>query len=117
MGEKSDKDTESQPIAVAGPIEPAKSAATPKAEDPLNVKGLFYGFMASLLYSVVQPVLKMVYVKYFNISAYEVLYWKSISMMIMNYFFVRSFGVFVMDIPRKYHRLIIIRAIAGFTGI
>jgi len=59
----------------------------------------------------------MIYLRYDNVSSYEVLYWKSISMMIMNYFFVRGFGVFVMDIPRKYHRLIVFRAIFGFMGI
>ena len=61
--------------------------------------------------------LKMIYIKTNLISSYEVLYWKSISMMVMNYIFVRSFGVFVMDIPRKYHRLIVFRAAVGFLGI
>ena len=41
--------------------------------------------------------LKMIYVRTSGVSAYEILYWKSISMMIMNYLFVRSFGVFVLD--------------------
>jgi drug/metabolite transporter (DMT)-like permease len=38
-------------------------------------------------------------------------------MMIGSYFYIRSFGAFPMDIPRKYHHIIIIRAVAGFTGI
>ena len=38
-------------------------------------------------------------------------------MMLFAYLYVRYHGAFVMDIPRKYHKLIIIRAIAGFTGV
>lgn len=39
------------------------------------------------------------------------------SMLVMNYLFVRSFGVFVMEVPRKFHRVIVLRAFAGFVGI
>ena len=81
------------------------------------MKGMIYGVIASLCYSTTQPALKMIYLTCSTISAYEVLYWKSISMMIMNYLFVRSFGAYVMDIPRKYHNLIVFRACVGFMGI
>lgn len=37
--------------------------------------------------------------------------------MVMNYFFVRSFGVFVMDVPKNYRNLIVFRAVIGFFGI
>ena len=94
-----------------------KTTVIPVDDDPVNIKGLLYGFVASMCYSITQPVLKMIYLRCSNISSYEVLYWKSISMMVMNYLFVRSFGVFVMDIPRKYHRLIVVRACVGFMGI
>ena len=38
-------------------------------------------------------------------------------MLFMNYFFVRSFGQYVMGVPRKFHKIIIIRATSGFVGI
>ena len=38
-------------------------------------------------------------------------------MLIANYFFVKSCGVFVMDIPKKFRKIVIIRSIAGFAGI
>jgi drug/metabolite transporter (DMT)-like permease len=38
-------------------------------------------------------------------------------MMIFNYTFVRSFGVFVMDVPKEYQKIIVFRALIGFFGI
>ena len=38
-------------------------------------------------------------------------------MMIFNYLYIRSIGVFVMDVPRKYHYLIVFRAFVGFGGL
>ena len=66
------------------------------------MKGLLFGLIANLTYGMTSPIVKMIYLHNSNISAYEVLYWKSISMMVFNYFFVRSFGEFVLGVPREY---------------
>ena len=38
-------------------------------------------------------------------------------MMVFNYTFVRSFGEFVMNVPRKFHKIIVLRACTGFLGM
>lgn len=68
-------------------------------------------------YSVAAPIVKMCYLHNPTISEYEIVYWKSISMVLFNYLFIRSFGVFPMDVPRKYQNLIVFRACIGFFGL
>ena len=38
-------------------------------------------------------------------------------MMVFNYLFVRSFGVFVLDVPKEYQKILVFRALIGFFGI
>lgn len=38
-------------------------------------------------------------------------------MMLFNYLFVRSHGVYVMDVPKYYRKIIVFRALVGFFGI
>jgi len=78
---------------------------------------MIFGVVGNLAYSLTSPVVKIIYQHNSAISSYEVLYWKSISMMVMNYFFVRSFGVFVMDVPKEYRNIIVFRALIGYVGI
>ena len=47
----------------------------------------------------------------------EAVYWKSISMMVMNYMFTRYHGAYVLDVPRKFHKLMLLRAFTGFLGL
>ena len=68
-------------------------------------------------YSVAAPIVKTCYLHNPTISEYEIVYWKSISMVLFNYLFIRSFGVFPMDVPRKYQRIIVFRALIGFYGV
>ena len=37
-------------------------------------------------------------------------------MLTVNYIIVKSKGAFVLDIPRKFHPIIILRSICGFIG-
>lgn len=85
--------------------------------DAVSWKGLAFSLVANLSYSLTSPIVKMIYLHNPAISAYEILFWKSISMMVFNYCFVRSHGVFVMDVPSKYRRIIVFRALVGFWGI
>lgn len=63
------------------------------------------------------PMVKMIYLHNKDISSYEILYWKSLSMMAMNFMFVRSFGVFVMDVPKEYRNILVFRALIGYLGV
>jgi len=37
-------------------------------------------------------------------------------MLIANYFIVKIRGAFVLDIPRKFHSIILLRSVCGFIG-
>ena len=78
---------------------------------------MMFGLVSNIAYSMTSPIVKIIYGHNKAISSYEILYWKSISMMVMNYLFVRSFGVFVMDVPKEYRNIIVFRALIGYTGI
>jgi len=52
-----------------------------------------------------------------SITAFEAVFWKSITMMVFNFFFVKMHGEFILNIPARYHRLIIIRSFVGFLGV
>ena len=47
----------------------------------------------------------------------EAVFWKSLSMMVMNYCFAKSYGSHVLNIPRKFHKIMLLRAFAGFGGV
>jgi drug/metabolite transporter (DMT)-like permease len=85
--------------------------------EKVSIEGLLYSLAGNLAYSLTSPIVKIIYEHNPSISAYEILYWKSISMMVFNYSFVRSFGVFVMDVPKEYQKIIVFRALIGFFGI
>jgi len=78
---------------------------------------MLFGVVGNLCYSMTSPVVKMIYLHNTTISSYEVLYWKSITMMVMNFIYVRSQGVFVMDVPKEYRNLLVFRALIGYMGI
>lgn len=86
-------------------------------KDAVSWKGLAFSLAANLSYSLTSPIVKIIYQHNLAISAYEILFWKSISMMVFNYFYVRSNGAFVMDVPLKYRNIIVFRALVGFFGI
>jgi drug/metabolite transporter (DMT)-like permease len=81
------------------------------------VLGILYGVTGNLCYSLAAPIVKIVYQLNPTISVYEILYWKSLTMLVMNFLCVRSFGVFVMDIPKNYRAVILVRALVGYIGI
>lgn len=86
--------------------------------DDINFAGLGYSIVAVTCYSFTQPIVKMIYMKEPLITAYEVLYWKSLSMILFNYVFCRYIhGVFPLDIPKEYQNIIVFRGFVGFIGI
>ena len=78
---------------------------------------MMYGLFGFTCFSFCFPIVKILFENNPLISPYEILYWKSITMMIMNYLCVRSFGAFIMDVPKKYRYVIVFRALIGYTGI
>jgi hypothetical protein len=51
-----------------------------------------------------------------GISLFEISYWTMISSMVFNYFYVKQYGEFVLDIPKKYRLILVFRAIVGYWG-
>lgn len=58
----------------------------------------------------------MIFLKYVNISSFEINYWIALIMLIVNFWIIKYRNAFILDIPRKYHKVIILRSICGFVG-
>ena len=58
----------------------------------------------------------MIFLKYANISSFEVNYWIAIIMLLVNFWIIKFRDSFILDIPRKYHKVIILRSVCGFVG-
>jgi len=71
---------------------------------------------AAIFYSCSQPIFKMIFLKYYHVSSFEINYWNALIMFVTNYFIVKIKGAFVLDIPRKFHSIILLRSICGFVG-
>lgn len=84
-----------------------------------KAQGICYGLASATFYSMMNPLLKLLYRHQDNrVNPFEVLYWKSLFMFVVNFLIVKfAFGAFVMDVPRKYHRIMVLRMTAGFVSI
>ena len=82
-----------------------------------NQKGLAYAIGAALAYSFIGPLLKLIFQRNPEASAYEVLYWQALVMMGVNYLYVKSHGEYILNIPKQFRRLIFFRAFAGFGAL
>ena len=56
----------------------------------LRMLGIIFGIGGSLSFSIATPMVKIIYKSNPTITPYEIIYWKSLSMMLMNYLYVRS---------------------------
>ena len=77
---------------------------------------MFYAFLATLFNSLSQPLFKIIFLKYPMISSFEIAYWNSLIMLLVNYFFIKNSNAFILDIPRKYHKYMLLRSFCGFIG-
>ena len=82
-----------------------------------RMMGIFWGVFSALLFSFNAPIVKILYEYNPGLSLYEILYWKSLSMMLMNYLLVKSYGENVIDIPVHFRNLVVVRAFCGFFGL
>lgn len=73
--------------------------------------------MAMTLFVSGSGLIKVLYTHNKQIREYEVVYWKSITMVPMNYMYARYHGVFITDVPAKYRNFIALRALVGFFGV
>jgi drug/metabolite transporter (DMT)-like permease len=82
-----------------------------------NIVGFAYGVVSNLSFGVGNVIVKLLVNHNPSISEYELIYWKSISMLLFNYLYIRQFGVTVVDVPKKYRNVIVFRAFVGFMGM
>lgn len=85
--------------------------------DLKRVEGIVFGLTAQVLFGVTPGIIRVIYQRNARIREYELVYWKSLTMLPMNYLYARSHGVFVTDVPPKYRKIIITRALVGFFGV
>lgn len=86
-------------------------------DDKVNIKGIFVAIAAELFYSFGPPLIKILILRNSEFSIFEILFWKSFTMIFLNYNYCRYHGVFPMDVPGQFRNLIVFRALIGYTGI
>ena len=59
-----------------------------------------YALGAALAYSFIGPLLKLIFKRNPEASAYEVLYWQALVMLLVNYLYVKSHGEYILNIPK-----------------
>jgi hypothetical protein len=61
--------------------------------------GILLGLLGNFLFSISNPLIKYIFLHRRGISEYELIYWKSIAMIFMNYLLLKSYGAFPTDVP------------------
>ena len=113
-----DDDVEMKSIGTAvASSDETLTPATPSSSSKLNVVGFAFGVTANILYSLSHLCVKTLYNHNPSISAHEIIYWKSVTMILYNYTYIRQFGITVLDVPPKYRNAIVFRALIGFWGL
>ena len=86
-------------------------------EDKINIPGIFIGILAECSYSFGPALIKVLILRNPEFSIFEILFWKSFTMIFLNYNYCRYHGVFPMDVPKHFRNLIVFRALIGYSGI
>ena len=76
-----------------------------------------YGLVSTLGFSIGGVIVQRIFRNNPGISLYEVSYWTTFLSIIFNYIYVKQFNVFVLDVPTKYRKLLVFRALVGFWGL
>lgn len=78
-----------------------------------------FGCMAvsAISFSLMTCGLKYLYANVMEISSFEVIYWKSLSMIVYEYFFIKGMGYDHMAVPKDLRVTVYLRALAGFGGL
>jgi len=71
----------------------------------------------NVLFGASLPLVQVIFRYNPTISCYEILYWKSLSMILLNYIYIYFSNGSVLDIPIKYRIILMFRALVGFWGI
>lgn len=76
-----------------------KASLSPvEEEDKLNVQGLVYGVVGNLAFSANGPILRVLLSRNPDFTPYEILYWQGLSMLFMNYYYVKYNGSHILDV-------------------
>jgi EamA domain-containing membrane protein RarD len=81
----------------------------------MNIKGIVFGIIANLLFGLTQPLLRVIYLNY-KISPDEVLFWKVLLMLPLNFITMKRYGHNPFNIPKDFRNLTVLRSVAGFIS-
>ena len=73
-------------------------------------------FISALAFALQSCGIKYLYV-HMEITPFEVVYWRSVLMVIFQYLFIKGLKVDHMDIPTELKSTVLLRSIAGFIGL
>ena len=73
--------------------------------------------MAQIGFSFGGPLAKVIVINNPSMTVFEILYWKSFSMLFLNYGFCRYNGVQPFDVPKQFRVVIVMRALVGYFGL
>ena len=82
-----------------------------------SIKGLLYGLAGELSFSLTTPMLKILLINNPQLSPFAIIYWRSISNIIMNFVFCVLNGSHVLDFPKEYRGLMVFRMVIGYMGV
>ena len=89
-----------------------------KEKPPNKIEGILYAIASQISWSLMLPILKLLYRHNPSVMSSEALYFKSISMVFFIIIYSNwSIGTFSLAVPKKYRCLIFVRCCTGFIWI
>ena len=83
-----------------------------------KIEGILYAIASQVSWSLMLPILKLLYKHNPSVMSSEALYFKSISMVFFICIYSNwSTGTFSLSVPKKYRTLIFVRCLTGFVWI
>lgn len=64
-----------------------------------SIKGLLFGLAGELSFSLTTPMLKYLFMQYPNLSPFSIIYWRSLTNVVLNYLYCIKEGSHVLDFP------------------
>ena len=80
-----------------------------------GVKGMVYMFISALFFSLMAFVLKLLY-NHSDVNTYEVTYWMSIMMGLLNYALFKAYSQDHLKVPENMRTTLILRSVYAFFG-
>ena len=87
-------------------------------DKPSKIEGILYAVASQISWSLMLPILKLLYKHNPSVMSSEALYFKSISMVFFICIYSNwSTGTFSLSVPKQYRTLIFVRCFTGFIWI